>query len=105
MMKYGLIGLTLAAALAASGCHQLAEREAPRADPLPPPPSYCTAEGASWAHGQHATDKLVERAKMASGAQLVRVLRPGEAHTMEFNPDRLNLEVDERDRIVEVRCG
>jgi hypothetical protein len=36
---------------------------------------------------------------------MVRVLRPGQAVTMEFNAERLNLEVDATGRIVAARCS
>ncbi len=80
---------------------------APPPPPAPPPPqaTTCEASGATWAVGQHATDRVVERARMAAGARTARVLRPGEAVTMEFNAERLNLEVNEREIVQNVRCG
>ncbi|HEY8358636.1 MAG TPA: I78 family peptidase inhibitor [Ramlibacter sp.] len=33
------------------------------------------------------------------------MLRPGMATTMEFNAERVNLEVDAANRVVKVRCG
>ncbi len=38
-------------------------------------------------------------------ANPVRIIRPGDAVTLDFNPERLNFELDVRDRIVRVRCG
>ena len=35
----------------------------------------------------------------------VRIIRPDEAVTMDFNPARTNIRLDEQDRIVEVTCG
>ncbi|MEZ5753825.1 MAG: I78 family peptidase inhibitor [Paracoccaceae bacterium] len=35
----------------------------------------------------------------------VRVIRPGMAVTMDYNPDRLNFEVDRAGRIARVTCG
>ena len=35
----------------------------------------------------------------------VRVIRPGMAVTMDFNPERLNFEVDRSGRIARVTCG
>lgn len=106
MVKGGLLGAGLGIVLMAGGCHETLDRQGPRPEPAPPPPpSECDASGASWAEGEHATDQVVERARLASGAQSVRVIGPGQDYTMEFDPDRLNLEVDESDRILEVRCG
>ena len=35
----------------------------------------------------------------------IRVIRPGEMVTMEFNPNRINFEVDGEERIVRIYCG
>ena len=35
----------------------------------------------------------------------VRTIRPDEAVTMDFNPARTNIRLDENDRIVEITCG
>lgn len=108
MTKFGLLALGFGMVLVTTGCHETMRRDAARADPVPPPPdmpTVCSAEGASWALGQHATDQVVERARMAAGATRARIMRPGEAHTMEFDAIRLNLEVDGADRVIDVRCG
>ncbi len=106
MVKWGMLSAALGVALMVGGCHETVSRDGPRAQPAPPPPpTECDASGAEWAVGEHATDQVVERARLASGAQTVRVLRPGEAGTMDYDVNRLNLDVDDSDRIVEVRCG
>ena len=35
----------------------------------------------------------------------IRLIRPGDAVTMDFRPDRLNVYIDESERIGEIRCG
>lgn len=35
----------------------------------------------------------------------VRVIRPGDAVTMDFNESRMNISLDDDDEIVEVTCG
>ena len=47
----------------------------------------------------------MESARARSGAQMARILRPGQMVTKEFNAQRLNLEVDGSGRIVAARCG
>ena len=37
--------------------------------------------------------------------QTVRIIRPGMAVTMDYVPERLNIEIDGNERIVAVRCG
>jgi hypothetical protein len=48
---------------------------------------------------------VVEEARQRSGSYMARVLRPNQAATMEFNAQRLNLELDAAGVIRRVRCG
>jgi hypothetical protein len=75
--------------------------------PLPPgpAPAACNAAAASWAMGEEARAGVLERATLDSGARTARVVEPGEVVTMEFSPDRLTIEVDGRNRIINLRCG
>ena len=65
----------------------------------------CNPDKAQWAVGKTNTEHNVSEARKQAGAYMVRVLRPGQAVTMEFNAERLNLEVDATGRIVAARCG
>ncbi|WP_369821735.1 I78 family peptidase inhibitor [Polaromonas sp. OV174] len=40
-----------------------------------------------------------------AGAKTVRVLRPNQVMTLEFNTERLNLAVDQTGRVTRVNCG
>lgn len=81
------------------------------AQPAPPPDNSaivsgsCDAAQAQGLVGQALTDALTEQARADTGAKTVRVLKPNQMMTMEFNSDRLNLEVDEKNLITDVRCG
>lgn len=55
--------------------------------------------------GQPLTETVSEQARNDAGANAVRVLKPGQMTTMEFNGERLNLEVDAKNMITSVRCG
>ncbi|UUZ73263.1 starvation-inducible protein [Polaromonas sp. P1(28)-8] len=84
--------------------------EAPRAagSPEPPPTAVsprCNAAPAQFAVGRTADAALAEEARIRSGARTVRVLRPNEVVTMEFNAERLNLAVDQAGRVIRVNCG
>lgn len=70
-----------------------------------PVPGTCQAQPAQFAIGYTFTDAVVEEVKSRSGARIARVLRPGMATTMEFNAERVNLEVDAANRVAKVRCG
>jgi len=70
-----------------------------------PAPGTCQAQPAQFAIGYTLTDAVVEEVQRRSGAKLARVLRPDMAVTLEFNPERVNIEVDAANRVASVRCG
>ena len=53
---------------------------------------------------QHLVGEPVEAAESASAPGDVRIIRPGEPVTMDYRTDRLNFELDARDRITRVYC-
>lgn len=65
----------------------------------------CDAKAAQSLVGQVATPEIAEQARAAAGARGVRVLKPGQMVTLEHNPGRLNLDVDEDNVIIRARCG
>lgn len=71
----------------------------------PAPAAVCNAQPAQSAVGQNSTASVMESARTKSGAQMARILRPGQMVTKEFDAQRLNLEVDGNGRILAVRCG
>lgn len=95
-------GLTLLSACSTPG-------GAPSAgtSPMPPPPagSACNAQGAQFAVGKAPGASVVEEARQRSGSYMARVLRPGQVVTMEFNAQRLNLDLNAAGVITRVRCG
>ena len=80
---------------------------APDANTGGPLPSamQCDASGASWAIGQSPTAEIVERIRVDTHARVTRVIRPGQAVTMDFSGERVNVKVNEREAIVGVTCG
>lgn len=67
--------------------------------------TMCDAAKAQFAVNQTYSDTLAAEAKAAAGAKIVRQLLPGQAITMEFNAERLNLETDGSGKVAAVRCG
>lgn len=65
----------------------------------------CNAEAARSLVGQPATSAAIEQARSAAAADSVRTLKPGQATTMEFNGNRLNVDVDTNNIVTNVRCG
>lgn len=55
--------------------------------------------------GKAVTETTADDAGKRSGARAVRVIRPGMIVTMDFRPDRLNIDVDEKGIVTNLRCG
>lgn len=55
--------------------------------------------------GKPISATLSDDARKRSGARTIRVIRPGTMVTMDFRPDRLNIEVDDKDMVTRFRCG
>lgn len=65
----------------------------------------CDTAPVSWAIGNAASPEVVERAQFESRSRDVRVIEPGQAVTMDYRHDRLNLHVNERGAITRLTCG
>lgn len=98
-------GLLAAAFVLSAAAACTGPASAPPAVVEGPDRAACDAEPVRWAVGEKAGEEVVERARREAGASTVRVLPPGMAATMDFNPLRLNLVTDEGMRIRQVRCG
>ena len=77
----------------------------PMFDPLPDPvpveiEDTCGAAAHAGLIGQDAS--ALERVHLR---QRVRVIQPGMAVTMDYGPDRINFEIDTRNRIARIFCG
>ena len=97
--------LSLPVLLAAStACSPMPPDPKP-SNPYPPRLARCQPEPGQRFVGQMASEALIEQARAATGANTVRVLKPGMAATMDFRDDRLDLQLDEHDVVVKVSCG
>ena len=99
-----MVARTLALLALAGGATLLgacAQQQATPAAPL----GTCAAEPAQFALGYHSTDALQAEVLRRSGARTIRVIRPGDAVTMDFSTERVNMELDAGNRVVRVRCG
>lgn len=91
-----------ALALIAGGC---ARTEAPVAEATPTAPgTQCDANAAQSLVGRPA-DAAVAEAQRLSGARTVRRYVTGSPLTMDFRPDRLNVETNAAGTIVKLGCG
>lgn len=92
--------LLLGAGLISAGCTPVEMRGEPhQADHI------CHDAPARHYLGRPAGAGVIEGARRASGAKTIRVVRPGEAVTMDFRPDRLTVTVDEHQVISRIACG
>lgn len=69
------------------------------------PVAGCQAEALPGLLGEPATAERVELARQQSGARSVRVLAPGDAVTLDYDSQRLNIDIDEAELIQRVSCG
>ena len=78
----------------------------PAAVPAPAPGTLaCVAEAGAWAVGKPVSDDLVAQVISDTHSRTARVVRPGEAVTMDFRGDRVNLMLDLHDKVDRVTCG
>lgn len=74
--------------------------------PAPAPGTFqCVAEAGAWAVGQPVSDALVAKITADTHSRTARVIRPGQAVTMDFRGDRVNVLLDAHDRVERVTCG
>jgi hypothetical protein len=97
--------VTVAVAALVTGCAV----EPPQVPEAPPPPVFvaeeCDGQAAQFALGQPFNGPLGEDARKRTRAERLRVVRPGDMVTMEFDARRLTLELDTQGRVVAERCG
>lgn len=92
-----------AAILATAGL--LAACDPPLMNVPPAPPGKCDAQPAQALVGTRYAGIYGTRAKTVTGAVTLRIIRPGQAVTMDYREDRLNIELDAKNIIVALRCG
>jgi hypothetical protein len=65
----------------------------------------CNAEPAQSYVGKPASDGNVQAAFKASGAKGMRSIKPGQAVTMDYREDRVNIYQDASGNIERISCG
>lgn len=68
-------------------------------------PASCRGETLSQFNGQPASEELGNRMLKASGAKTLRWVPPGTAVTMEFNPERITIQLDGSNRVERASCS
>ncbi|GGP24866.1 I78 family peptidase inhibitor [Silvimonas amylolytica] len=103
-MRIALImSMTLLAASSLTGC---ASNKGPATAPASPEAQeHCNADAVQARVGQMAEPDQLDSIRQQASAKLLRVIKPGDAVTMDYNITRLNLEVDEAGVIKKASCG
>lgn len=65
----------------------------------------CDAQPAQNLVGQAFSDSAGADVRDRSGSDVVRVLKPGQVMTLEYNPARVNIIIDGQGKISAIRCG
>lgn len=65
----------------------------------------CDTETLQGLIGQAGNEAVYDEATRDAGARHYRALKPGDAATMDFREDRLNIDLDDGGRITGFRCG
>ncbi|MCJ2187373.1 I78 family peptidase inhibitor [Novosphingobium beihaiensis] len=105
MPRLRLTAAATAALLPLSAC--AADSAPPPAQSMPPLPGVepdCGAEKLGAYVGQRATDAVMAAIREWRAGHPVRVLRPGSVVTMDYRPDRLNVDLDANGVIKGFRC-
>jgi hypothetical protein len=96
--------VTLLAAVVLAGCSTSGSSDkAPAAGQVTD--GRCNVDGAQFAVGKPASAALMEQARVRSGSQMARILKPSDIMTLEYRSDRLNLNADDKGVITRVNCG
>lgn len=65
----------------------------------------CNAEAAQHLVGRPATQELGAEAMRLTGAASLRWIPKDGVVTMDYRPDRLNIELDGENKVAKIRCG
>ena len=65
----------------------------------------CNADGLDDLVGRPATQELGAEALRRSHSRILRWIQPGDAVTMDYRQDRLNISLDAQNRVEGFQCG
>lgn len=69
-----------------------------------PPDALCDAEAAQHLIGEQASEELGDEALHWTGARDLRWIAPDSAVTLDYRPDRLNIEYDRDGWVLDIKC-
>lgn len=68
-------------------------------------PERCSTEPLADLVGKPGSQDLLEQARQRSGAQRARMLNPDDMMTLDYDAQRLNIDLDEQGRVYRLSCG
>lgn len=74
-------------------------------EPQPVPEGSCQPEAANGLIGRERSEAVGQEAMRRTGARGLRWIAPGQAVTMDYRPDRLNIMTDAKGKIESFKCG
>lgn len=101
--RNSLIAILLLPALAA--CSSVASLQPAEAGPAKVGDGRCDAAPVAWAVGRKAEQQVMKQVWQQSGAGLIRPIAPGQAVTLDFREDRINVHLDADNTITRLECG
>jgi hypothetical protein len=96
-------GVLAIAVLSLSACTSSPAQDSTSATPSAS--GVCQADKVQWAVGQEGNQANMGRIWRESGAGLIRPIGPNQAVTRDYREDRVNVELDDKNRIIKVGCG
>lgn len=94
-------GLVVCLALLMAGCETVNDDIPSNDDPR----YACSTATLGSLVGQTAITQLGAEAMRMANARTIRWIRPGDAVTMDYRSDRLNIDIDAQNRVTGFRCG
>jgi len=104
-MKIAILPVLLLALTACATTQQAANVGEPVIQDRAPLDGPCYARNVEGLIGQIATSELGGEILRRTDARLLRWIQPGQAVTMDFRGDRVNVHLDARNRVERITCG
>ena len=102
-MRFGVLLMTAFAMAGAAQAKPLFKQGTALKPPADLAPS-CSADSARSFVGKPG-EANADKARVAADADAVRLIRPGQAVTMDYRAERLNLKLDDKGLVAAVTCG
>lgn len=102
--RRSLFSIVLAAALLA-GCSSTPAPSGQAVKAGASIPERCSTEPLGDLIGKPGSQELLDQARQRSGAQRARMLNPDDMMTLDYDSQRLNIDLDEQGRVYRLSCG